>query len=79
MRDRLARALRMESCCLKSSERDSRASALGHKALLYLKHRAAEGPTELRLRQEDVCDEAAGTQCRGFTRQRETALGRFYI
>ena len=32
-----------------------------------------------RRRSLDICDEAAGTQCRGFTPQRDTALGRFYI
>ena len=35
-----------------SSERDRRARRSGHKTLLSLVHRAAEGPTELRLRQE---------------------------
>ena len=35
-----------------SSERDRRGQAPGHKTLLSLVHRAAEGPTGLRLRQE---------------------------
>ena len=35
-----------------SSERDRQARRSGHKTLLSLVHRAAEGPTELRLRQE---------------------------
>jgi hypothetical protein len=35
-----------------SSERDRQARRYGHKTLLSLVHRAAEGPTELRLRQE---------------------------
>ena len=35
-----------------SSERDRRARRSGHKTLLSLVHRAAEGPTGLRLRQE---------------------------
>ena len=35
-----------------SSERDRRDRSLGHKTLLSLVNRAAEGPSGLRLRQE---------------------------
>ena len=35
-----------------SSERDRHGEVSGHKALLSLVNRAAEGPSELRLRQE---------------------------
>jgi len=54
MRERLARALPPAGGerAGESSERDRRDRVSGHKTLLSLVDRAAEGPTGLRLRQE---------------------------
>ena len=54
MRERLARALPPAGGerAGESSERDRRGQAPGHKTLLSLVHRAAEGLAGLRLRQE---------------------------
>jgi hypothetical protein len=59
-----------------STHRDRGDRSPGHKTLLSLVHRAAEGPTVLRQRQEGLRRGGGVPVCRGLTRQRDTATGR---